>query len=142
MLWHRKFFSQQHTAFINDENGYERFLIINIASVCCTTLPIIGFLKEFKVNTTDTSATKPVSTGINAVALNSPEQIRKENKLPLHINGIGNSNEKIKLDGKNTCNKKISQYTQSLHKIRFNPDITFNKNLPAVFTKSCDIGEF
>ena len=94
------------------------------------------------MNTTDTSTTKPMSSGIRSAALSSPQQKRKKNKLQLHVNGVCNRSEKIKIDINNVCNKNIPLYTQSLHKVRFNPDVTFNKVPPVIFTKFYDMGEF
>ncbi|MBU4682423.1 hypothetical protein KC222_10385 [Cedecea davisae] len=94
------------------------------------------------MNTTDTSTSKPMSSGIRSAALSSPQQNRKKNKLQPHVNGVCNRIEKIKIDKKTACNKNMPLYTKSLHKVRFNPDVTFNKVPPVIFTKFYDMGEF
>ena len=104
--------------------------------------PQLDLLKEKIVNTTDTSAMKPMNPGIGGVALNTSQQNIQNNKLPLHINGVCNSNEKITLDEKDTCTKSLHQYTKPLRKIKFNPDVAFNKPITGVVKKLYDMGEF
>ena len=94
------------------------------------------------MNTTDTSATKSVSPRLRAVALNASQQNSPKNKVPLHITDVCNSNEKIILDEKDTCAKSQHQYTKPLRKIKFNPDVTFNKPIPGAVKKLYDMGEF